>query len=155
MHTLSTAAIVVGLAALFAAAPARGGDAPPAMQAAPLGAKWPTDEPLRKGMLAIRDLVRINHSLITHRRMPPDHAARFAAAIKAQSDQILATSATVGAAKEELRALLDGVVAGVEAVAGRRGGVAPIDGLMRVDAALARYPERFDHPDWAPVQSLD
>ena len=37
-------------------------------------APLPTDEPVRKGMLAIRDLVRINHSLVTHRRMPPDHA---------------------------------------------------------------------------------
>ena len=37
-------------------------------------APLPTDEPVRKGMPAIRDLVRINHSLVTHRRMPPDHA---------------------------------------------------------------------------------
>jgi hypothetical protein len=122
---------------------------------APAPAKWPTDEPLRKGMLAIRDLVRLNHSLITHRRMPPDHAARFAAAIKAEADAILATSTLSGEARERLRALLDEVGAGVEAVTGRNANVSPIDGLVRVDEALAGYPRAFDHPGWAPVQSLD
>ena len=68
------------------AAPA-GKIVPPAGQAlAPL----PTDQPVQKGMLAIRDLVRINHSLVTHRRMPPDHAARFARQVKAEADGILA-----------------------------------------------------------------
>jgi hypothetical protein len=106
-------------------------------------------------MLAIRDLVRVNHSLVTHRRMPPDHAARFAAAIKSQADAVLATSAVPAEAKDELGALLDAIVAGVEAVAGRKGGIAPMDGLVQVAEALARYPTRFDHPGWAPVQSLD
>jgi hypothetical protein len=26
---------------------------------------------------------------------------------------------------------------------------------VRVDEALAGYPRAFDHPGWAPVQSLD
>ena len=29
--------------------------------------------PVRKGLMAVRHLVRINHPLVTHRRMPPDH----------------------------------------------------------------------------------
>ena len=133
----------------------------PANAAEPVGAerqelaRLPTDEPVRKGMLAIRDLVRLNHSLVTHRRMPPDHAARFAAAIKAQVDTILATSAASGAARERLRALTDAIVAGVDAVAGRNKAVSPIDGLVRIDEALARYPAEFDHPGWAPLQSLE
>lgn len=117
--------------------------------------KLATDEPLRSGMISIRDLVRINHSLVTHRRMPPDHAARFAQAIRQQADTILATSTVPAASKEKLRALLDEITAGVEAVAHPERGVAPIDGLIRVDEALARYPQEFDHPGWAPVQSLD
>ena len=144
MRVIATIVLMLGLCSAAACA----GDGPPA-------AKWPTDEPLRKGMLAIRDLVRLNHSLITHRRMPPDHAARFAKAIKAQADAMLGTSAVSGEAKERLRALLDEIVAGVEAVAGRKAGVAPMDGLVQVDEALARYPERFDHPGWTPLQSLN
>ena len=87
---------------------------PPAGEAfAPL----PTDEPVQKGMLAIRDLVRTNHSLVTHRRMPPDHAARFAKQVKVEADGILAASKIAGDAREKLRALLDEIVAGIEAVA--------------------------------------
>jgi hypothetical protein len=118
-------------------------------------APWPTDEPVRKGMLAIRDLVRINHSLVTHRRMPPDHAARFARQVKVEADGILATSRISGEARETLRALLDEIVTGVGAVAARDKAVSPIDGLVRADEALARYPQEFDHPGWAPLQSLD
>jgi hypothetical protein len=118
-------------------------------------AKLATDAAVRSGMLAIRDLVRLNHSLVTHRRMPPDHAQRFAKAIGAQADTILATSTISGAAKERLAALLAEVTAGVEAVAHPERGVAPMDGLVRVDEALARYPQEFDHPGWAPVQSLE
>jgi hypothetical protein len=106
-------------------------------------------------MIAIRDLVRLNHSLITHRRMPADHAQRFARAIKAEADTILATSTVSGDAKERLSALLDEVTAGVDAVANTERGVAPMDGLVRIDEALARYPHEFDHPGWAPVQSLE
>lgn len=121
----------------------------------PSETKLETDAALRSGMLAIRDLVRLNHSLITHRRMPPDHARRFAKAVKAEADQILATSTVGGAAKARLTALLDEIVSGINAVAHPERGVAPIDGLVRADEALARYPLQFEHPGWAPVQSLD
>ncbi len=118
-------------------------------------ALWPTDEALRSGMVAIRELVRLNHSLITHRRMPPDHAIRFAAAIRAQANTILASTRVSGASRERLREMLDEIVADVEAVAGRNADVPPIDGLVRVDEVLAVYPKVFDHPGWSPVQSLE
>jgi hypothetical protein len=122
-------------------------------QAGEAEGKLETDEPMRKGMIAVRDLVRLNHSLITHRRMPPDHAARFAKAIRAQADEILATSHAPG--KDRLQPLLDEIVAGVEAVAHPVGSTGAIDGLERIDAALASYPRQFDHPGWVPIQSLD
>jgi hypothetical protein len=118
-------------------------------------APLPTDEPVRRGMLAIRDLVRVNHSLITHRRMPPDHALRFAAQVKIEADRILATSNLSGDGREKLHALLKEIVTGVGAVATPEGGVSPLDGLVRADEALARYPREFDHPCWASLQSLD
>jgi hypothetical protein len=118
-------------------------------------APLPTDEPVRKGMVTIRDLVRTNHSLVTHRRMPPDHALRFAAQVKIEADRILATSHLSGEAQEKLRALLEEIVTGIGAVAKPDGGVSPMDGLVRADEALARYPQEFDHPGWAPAQSLE
>jgi hypothetical protein len=117
--------------------------------------RWPTDAALRSGMLVIRDLVRTNHSLVTHRRMPPDHAKRFAAAIKSEAAKILATSTVPGPAKTALSEILNEITQGVEAVAHPEQGVSPLDGLIRVDEALARYPKEFDDPDWKPVQSLE
>jgi hypothetical protein len=145
-------ALVLAFALLGAPALQARDIVPPAGHAS---APLPTDEPVRNGMLAIRDLVRINHSLVTHRRMPPDHAARFARQVKVEADGILATSKISGAARDKLCALLDDIVAGIEAVAGRDKIVSPLDGLVRADAALARYPQEFDDPDWAPLQSLD
>ena len=118
-------------------------------------APLPTDEPVRKGMLAIRDLVRTNHSLVTHRRMPPDHAQRFAGQVKAESEKILSTTKLSGDGREKLRGILDEVVAGIEAVAKPAAGADPLDGLLRADEALARYGKEFDHPDWPPLQALD
>jgi hypothetical protein len=118
-------------------------------------APLPTDEPVRKGMVAIRDLVRTNHSLVTHRRMPPDHAQRFAKQVKAEADKILAASRLSGDGREKLRALLDEIVAGIDAVAKPAAGTDPLDGLVRADEALARYAKEFDHPDWPPLQALD
>ena len=118
-------------------------------------APLPTDEAVRRGMLAIRDLVRLNHSLVTHRRMPPDHAARFARQVKVEADTILATSKLAGEGRAKLRTVLDGIVAGIVAVAGPDKAVSPLDGLVRADEALARYAKEFDDPGWAPLQSLD
>ena len=118
-------------------------------------APLPTDEPVRKGMLAIRDLVRTNHSLVTHRRMPPDHAQRFARQVKAETEKILSTTKLSGDGREKLRGILDEVVAGIEAVAKPAAGADPLDGLVRADEALARYGKEFDHPDWPPLQALD
>ena len=38
---------------------------------------------------------------------------------------------------------------------GRNKAVSPIDGLVRIDEALARYPAEFDHPGWVPLRSLE
>ena len=117
--------------------------------------KFATDPALREGMIAIRNLLRLNQSLVTHRRMPPDHAQRFAKSIRAEADKILASSTVSGAAKVRLAALLDEIVAGVEAVAHPQRGVTPIDGIVRADEALAQYPRAFDHSGWAPLQSAE
>jgi hypothetical protein len=148
---------LVAAVVLLAASPVPGkaetyGLVPPAGEAiAPL----PTDAAVRDGMVSIRDLVRTNHSLITHRRMPPDHAARFAKQVKAQADEILATSKVTGAARDKLKVLLGEIVGGIEEVAAPPSGGSAMDGLERADNALARYPAEFDHPGWVPVHALD
>lgn len=118
-------------------------------------APLPTDAAVRKGMSTIRDIVVTNHSLVTHRRMPPDHAVRFAAQVKVEADKILATTSLSGDALDKLKALLEEIVTGLGAVAKPAEGMTAMDGLAKVDAALARYPEEFDDPDWKPLQSVE
>jgi hypothetical protein len=161
MHIRSLIAAVLTAALIGAPVPSAAGDsvAPPRTKIVPRAghaiAPLPTDAAVRKGMLAIRDLVATNHSLITHRRMPPDHALRFAAQVKVEADRILATSSLTGEARDKLHALLEEIVTGLGAVAKPADGMTAIDGLGRADAALARYPEEFDHPGWVPAQSLE
>lgn len=118
-------------------------------------APLPTDAAVQKGMAAIRDIVSTNHSLVTHRRMPPDHALRFAAQVKVEADRILATTSLSGDARDKLKALLEEIVTGLGAVAKPDEGTGAIDGLARVDAALARYPAEFDDPTWKPLQAAE
>lgn len=151
--TLARIVALALIAGLLGAAPALSEKIVP--RAGQALAPLPTDEPVRRGMLAIRDLVRTNHSLITHRRMPPDHALRFAAQVKIEADRILATTSLTGDAREKLRALLEEIVAGLGAVAKPTEGATAMDGLARADAALSRYPEMFDHPGWQPLQATE
>lgn len=149
-HLLAVTLLIGLLAAPPAAWP--GKIVPPAGHAlAPL----PTDAAVRDGMLKIRDLVRTNHSLVTHRRMPPDHAQRFAAQVKIEADSILAKSRLQGDSLEKLRKLLEEIVTGIGAVAKPGGGADSLDGLAQADAALARYGEEFDHPGWTPLQATE
>ena len=118
-------------------------------------APLPIDGAVSKGMVAIRDLVRTNRSLVTQGHMPPDHALRFAAQVKVEADKILATTSLSGDAREKLRALLEEIVSGLGAVAKPTEGMTATDGLARTDAALARYPQEFDDPTWQPLQSAE
>jgi hypothetical protein len=115
-------------------------------------AKWPTDEIVRTGMAAIRKATRDNHTLVTHRRMPPASARSFADSIAKEARRIRDGAQIPPEARQDLEPLLDDIVAGAEAVAGRGGELTPIDGIVRIDSALARYPVRFDDPTWQPLR---
>ena len=115
-------------------------------------AKFPTDEALRARMAAIRKVTVDNHTLVTHRRMPLTEARRFAEIVTREAREIKANAGLSGEAKAEIEALLGEIVTGAEAVAGRGGEVTAIDGIVRIDAALARYGERFDDPSWRPLR---
>lgn len=116
------------------------------------GAKFPTDEALRAHMAAIRKATLDSHTLVTHRRMPVAEARRFAEFVMREAREIKAHVALSGEAKTEIEALLGEIVIGAEAVAGWGGDVTAIDGIVRIDAALARYGKRFDDPTWRPLR---
>lgn len=130
----------IGLAVLVSG-PASGADS-----------RWPTDETIRTAMATIRKATLENHTLVTHRRMPPATAQSFAKTIVAAASRIRTDTQVPTGAKATLEPILADIVAGAEAVAGRGGEATPIDGIVRIDAALARYPLRFDDPTWQPLR---
>ena len=115
-------------------------------------ARWPTDETIRTAMATIRKATLDNHTLVTHRRMPPATAQSFANAIAAAVSRIRTDTQVPADAKAALEPILADIVAGAEAVAGRGGEAAPIEGIVRIDAALGHYPLRFDDPTWQPLR---
>ncbi len=130
----------IGLAVLVSG-PASGADS-----------RWPTDETIRTAMATIRKATLENHTLVTHRRMPPATAQSFAKTIVAAASRIRTDTQVPTGAKATLEPILADIVTGAEAVAGRGGEATPIDGIVRIDAALARYPLRFDDPTWQPLR---
>lgn len=113
------------------------------------GSLIPTDEPLRKGMHEIRRLVIDHHSLVTHRRLPPDMAVRFAAEVRSRTELIVAKSKVAGPDADALSPIIGKLVEGAEAVAGRKPDMQAMDGIFLMDEALALYADRFDHPSWS------
>lgn len=116
------------------------------------GRKWPTDETVRSAMAAIRKATLDTHTLVTHRRMPPPDARRFAETIAKETARARNGALGQPAAKAELEPILRDIMAGAEAVAGRGGEMTAIDGIVRIDSALARYPLHFDDPTWQPLR---
>jgi tripartite-type tricarboxylate transporter receptor subunit TctC len=134
---------MLGLMALLVAAmPAQAGDS-----------KLPTTEPIRSAMTAIRDLTLTNHTLVTHRRMPPASAKKFRADIKGHVALIRAAETGLdAAAAETIEEIATTIETGADAVAGEGGAKTPIDGILAIDAALQDYALRFEHPGWQPLR---
>jgi hypothetical protein len=118
-------------------------DPTPAAQAAPQLAP----DGVRSGMAAIRKLVLDAHTLITHRRLSPEQARRFAKEVK-QHVILLQSVQPTPAFAEILTSLSEGAAE----IAGPVSGTSQLDGLDKIETALARYPQVFDDPDWKPLR---
>jgi hypothetical protein len=103
-------------------------------------------------MRAVRALVLRDHSLVTHRRMPPAGARAFHAAVKREIERMLAGAKVAPEADAALRAIGAEIMGGAEAVAGMKPDVEAIDGIVAIDEALALYARRFDDPGWQPLR---
>lgn len=114
-----------------------------ASTAAPV--RQPAPPALRLGMAEIRKLVLNAHSLITHRRLSPDQGRHLAADLKRQ---IAAIRPIAGNVESILRDIEDGA----EQIGNGPPGAPQLDALERIDAALARYPQLIDDPDWKPLR---
>lgn len=109
--------------------------------------KTPASEAIKAGMSGIRKLIVDTHTLITHRRLAPDGARRFAAEVKRHVDAMRPDPAAVSLAET-----LDEIAQGATAIAEPANADARLDGLDKIERALAHYPQLFDDPDWKPLR---
>lgn len=111
------------------------------------GAKTPASAGVKSGMTAIRMLVLDAHTLITHRRLSPEAARRFAKDVK-QNVAHLQADPTAAV----LTDMLADLTAGADQIAAPTSGNSKLDGLDKIEMALSRYPELIDDPDWKPLR---
>jgi hypothetical protein len=110
------------------------------------------DPVLMAEMKVIRDLTLDIHSLVTHRRLSPAAGRSFQEKIKASLDRIQAGTTLIGEPRDSLTALVQDISAGAAAIAGKDPATEPIDGIVLIDDALARYGTLFDDPAWEPLR---
>lgn len=140
--------------------PAMAGDTVPAGRGPAVGSglpaagerSLPSDPVLRREMAAIRQATLDVHTLVTHRRMPPDMATRYAVTVTGRIHDIRAVTTRPADVVRELEPLLSSLALGAEAVAGRGGELDPISGILSVGEALELYGRRFDDPQWQPLR---
>lgn len=115
-------------------------------------AKFPTDNSIRSGFVAIRDIVLRNHTLITHRRISGDAASKFSQDVIRELDRMILSTVAEGKARAALIAIAGSIESGVKKIAAAPTSTAAMDGIVNIDAALQRYPLTFEHPDWQPLR---
>jgi hypothetical protein len=115
--------------------------------AAAAQAKLPASEAMQSGMAAIRKLVIDAHSLITHRRMAPDQARRFAAGLKFHVKTLNADPAA-----PVMTAVLKDIADGADQIGSGAAGDGQLDALDKIEAALTRYPQLIDDAEWKPLR---
>jgi hypothetical protein len=110
------------------------------------------DPVLMAEMKIIRDLTLDIQSLVTHRRLSPAAGRSFQDKIKGALGRIQAGTTLIGEPRDSLTAMVQDISAGAAAIAGKDPSTEPIDGIVLIDDALARYGTLFDDPEWEPLR---
>ena len=107
--------------------------------------RWAADASLRDGMRRIRSAVgALEH--YGHGHMDAAQAANVAGLIDTAVGDIVANCKLAPEADAALHGLLTKFVAGAKALRETR--EPPIEAIAQMHAALARYPQLFDDPQW-------
>jgi hypothetical protein len=110
------------------------------------------DPVLAAEMKIIRGLTLDIHSLVTHRRLSPAAGQSFHNKITAAVSRIQEGTTMIGDPPDSITALVQDISAGAAAIAGKDPSTEPIDGIVLIDDALARYGTLFDDPTWQPLR---
>jgi len=112
------------------------------------GKKWATDEPLRKGMDEIRNLIAAKEQAIHKGKLAKQDYAALGSKIERQVAYIVANCKLDPKADENLHVVLAEVIAGADAMQGKEKKTSLRAGAGKVTAALNTYGKYFDHPGW-------
>lgn len=112
------------------------------------GRKWPTDAPLRKGMIEIRDALAVKHDAIRKKTLAPADYKALGAAVEAQVATIVATCKLEPAADANLHLIVAELLAGADAMQGKSKAT-PAAGAEQAVRAVNQYGRYFNHPGWS------
>lgn len=112
------------------------------------GAKWETDDPLRRGMADMRNDMAAALAQIHRDDFTPVQYAELAAKVDGHIEYLVENCKLSPEADEQLHVVLVDIMDGAEAM---KGAADQKQGAVKVIQALDVYPDYFDHPDWQPL----
>lgn len=125
-----------------------GGAAKPALDN---GKKWAIDEPLRKAMGNIRDAIAASLDGIHNGKFTDAEYAGLARKINGEVEYMVGNCKLDHKADAQLHLIIADILAGIEAMEGKRKKIKRLDGAVKVIGALEKYPAYFDAPGWKPL----
>ena len=146
--TFALSAAAMSPVALAATAHDHGHGAEPAKLQLNQGKKWATDEPLRRGMGAIREAVHGAPAPLHKGTAKPEAYAEVGKRIEAEVGRIVKECKLPPDADAQLHIVVADVIGGADAMKGAKDAKSGRAGLIRVDGALKAYSQHFDHPGW-------
>jgi hypothetical protein len=115
------------------------------------GRKWASDEPLRKAMGNIRDLVAASLNVIHENKLADAGYGELAGKIANEVEYLVNNCKLEPKADAQLHRILADIFEGVEAMGGKREKMKRRDGAVKVIGALERYAATFDDVGWKPL----
>lgn len=111
------------------------------------GKRWATDQPLRTGMLRIREAVEPVLQAHGQGRVSPEAAKALATSIQENVNYLFANCKLPPKADATLHVLITDLLSGAGRLVEKPGSP---EGVALLAGALHKYPEYFDHPGWKP-----
>lgn len=116
------------------------------------GKKWATDEPLRKGMGNIRAEMQASLHEIHAGKLSAAQYNELANKVSTEVGGIVAQCKLEPKADAQLHLVIADMLDGVETMQGRAKNVKRQTGAVKVLAALEKYGDYFDQPNWQPIK---
>lgn len=113
------------------------------------GKQWPTDQPLREGMTAMRQSLAPHMSAIAAGKLDKASYPKLGQQIEAQVGKIVANCKLDQRSDAMLHPLLADLLSGAAAMQGKGGNAAA--GAQQAVKALNNYGRYFQHPGWQPL----